>query len=145
MIVPSQESEEGDNYRANPKTHQVLGQINGVDYVEGQIIAIRMGNGRWIPDGASRRDLLRPLRLWSISILEPKDSTLKTDIGHPVKKSLDAAMKKESHDKEMSGDAGPYFRCGAGRKLRVRSLSQNNPSNSKRENLLSAVSGDIRS
>ena len=35
MIVPGQESEEGDNYLANPKTHQVLGKINGVDYVEG--------------------------------------------------------------------------------------------------------------
>ena len=90
---------------------------------KGETIAIWMGNGRRIPDGASRRYLLGPLRLWSISILEPKDSTLtQTDIGDPVKKSLDAAMKKESHDKEMSGDAGPYFRCGAGRKLRLRAL-----------------------
>ena len=36
-------------------------------------------------------------------------------------------MKKQAHDKEMSGYVSPHFRFGIDGKLRVRALAQNNP------------------
>jgi uncharacterized protein YecT (DUF1311 family) len=127
IIVPAAESDTGDNYLANLKTHQLLGKIEGADYFEHQ--NHRSLNVEWSTDPkwcvATYWDRYG---FGSILILEPKDAKLtQTEIGDRVQKSLNDAMKKQSRDKEMAGDAGPYFRLGPGRKLRVRAISQNNP------------------
>lgn len=133
IVVPSVEAYEKDeslgetNYLADLKNHRLLGKIKDVDYFEGQ--NHRHLDVQWSPDSkwcvATYWDRYG---FASILVLEPKDSTLaQTEIGERVGKSLDSAMKKQSHDKEVSGDAGPYFRAGPGRKLRMRALSQNNP------------------
>jgi uncharacterized protein YecT (DUF1311 family) len=132
VLVQSQDAaaESNDNesavYLADVKNHTMLGKIDNVDYFEHQ-------NHRglevfWAPassdcvvenDGRYGTD--------TISVLEIKDSSFtQTEIGERIQKSLDGAMRKQTHS-EMSGYASPYFRLGTDRKVRVRALSQNNP------------------
>lgn len=133
ILVPSMEAWEKDefvaesNYLANLKTHQVIGTIGGADYFEHKNHASLQvewsPNSKWCVATYWGR-----FGFESMLLLEPKDSTFDlTEIGDDVRQSLDAVMKKQAHDKEMRGDAGPYFRFGPGRKVRVRALSQNNP------------------
>ena len=129
IILPNDEptTEESDNYLANLKTHQALGKIQDADYFEHQNHASLAVE--WSPDSKwCVASYWGRYGFDSILILEPKDSIFtQARIGERVQKSLDAAMKKQSRDKEISGDAAPYFRLGPDRKLRVRALSQNNP------------------
>lgn len=129
ILVPGEEpnEEEWDNYLANLKTHRILGKIEGGDYFEHRNHAAL--NVEWSPDSKwCVATYWGRYGFGSIYILQLKDSKfVQTEVGERVRQSLDAEMKKQSRDKEMSGDAGPYFRCGPGRKLRVRAVSQNNP------------------
>jgi hypothetical protein len=121
------DSEESDVYLADVKAHTVLGTIDKVDYFEHQ-------NHRdlqvfWAPDSSycvvesdGRYGMDR------VVVLEIKDSKfVQTEIDEPIQKSLDGAMKKESHDSEMAGDVSVNFRLGNDRKIKVRATSQNNP------------------
>ena len=133
VLVPTMEAWEQDeslseaDYLADIKNHRVLGKVDKVDYFEHQ-------NHRglevfWAPqssacivenDGRYGAD--------SISVLEINDSSFaQTEIGDRIQKSLDGAMKKQAHDREMSGYVSPYFRFGTDRKVQVRALSENNP------------------
>jgi uncharacterized protein YecT (DUF1311 family) len=105
----------------------VLGKIDKVDYFEHQ-------NHRglavfWAPQ-SSICVVENDARYGadSISVLQINDSSFtQTEIGDRIQKSLDGAMKKQAHDREMAGDVSPYFRFGTDPKVRVRALSQNNP------------------
>ena len=122
-----QEDNESVVYLADVKSHTTLGNIDKVDYFEHQ-------NHRglevfWAPD-SSYCVVENDGRYGAdtISILEIKDSSfVQTQIGDRIQKSLDGAMKKQSHDSEMAGEVSPYFRLGTDRKVRARALSQNNP------------------
>lgn len=122
-----QEDNESGVYLADVKSHTTLGNIEKVDYFEHQ-------NHRglevfWAPD-CSYCVIENDGRYGAdtISILEIKDSSfVQTEIGDRIQKSLDGAMKKQSHDSEMAGDGSPHFRLGTDRKVRVRAVSQNNP------------------
>lgn len=123
----AQEENESGVYLADVKSHTTLRDIDKVDYFEHQ-------NHRglevfWAPDSSCcvvEND--GRYGAYTISILEIKDSSfVQTEIGDQIQKSLDGAMKKQSHDAEMSGYVSPYFRLGTDRKVRVRALSQNNP------------------
>lgn len=129
IILPGDEptTEDADNYLVNVKAHKVLGKIEGADYFEHQnhagLVVEWSADSKWCAATYWGR-----FGFGSIILLEPKGSTFaQTEIGERVQNSLDAAMKKESHDKEMRGDAGPHFRFGPGRKLRVRAVANNNP------------------
>lgn len=114
-------------YLADTKAHTTLGPIEKVDYFEHQnhrdlevfwaadsSYCVVQNDGRYGMD--------------AISVLEIKDSKfVQTDIGERIQKSLDDAMKKQSRDKEMSGDVSPHFRLSKDRQVRVRATSQNNP------------------
>jgi uncharacterized protein YecT (DUF1311 family) len=121
------EDNESSVYLADVKSHTTLGNIDKVDYFEHQ-------NHRglevfWAPD-SSYCVVENDGRYGAdtISVLEIKNSSfVQTEIGDRIQKSLDGAMKKQSHESEMSGDVSPYFRLGTDRKIRVRALSQNNP------------------
>ncbi|HXY60866.1 MAG TPA: lysozyme inhibitor LprI family protein [Chthoniobacterales bacterium] len=121
------DSEESDVYLADVKAHTALGTIDKVDYFEHQ-------NHRdlevfWAPDSNycvvesdGRYGMDR------VVVLDIKDSKfVQTEIDEPIQKSLDGAMKKESHDSEMAGDVSVNFRLGDDRKIKVRATSQNNP------------------
>jgi uncharacterized protein YecT (DUF1311 family) len=123
----AQEDNESSVYLADVRNHTTLGGIDKVDYFEHQ-------NHRglevfWAPDSSYcvvEND--GRYGVDTISILEIKDSSfVQTEIGERIQKSLDGAMKKQSHDSEMAGDVSPYFRLGTDRKVRVRAVSQNNP------------------
>ena len=123
----AQENNESSVYLADVRNHTTLGSIDKVDYFEHQ-------NHRglevfWAPDSSYcvvEND--GRYGVDTISILEIKDSSfVQTEIGERIQKSLDGAMKKQSHDSEMAGDVSPYFRLGTDRKVRVRAVSQNNP------------------
>ena len=133
VLVPTMEAWDNDeslsqaNYIADLKSHRVLGKLDSVDYFEHQnhrSLAVS-----WAPDSSIcvvENDARYGAE--SISVLEIKDSSFsQTEIGDRIQKSLDAAMKKQAHDPEMSGDVLPFFRFGTDRKVRVRALSQNNP------------------
>ena len=121
------EDNESSVYLADLKNRTTLGNIDKVDYFEHQnhrglevfwatdsSYCVVENDGRYGAD--------------TISVLEIKDSTfVQTEIGDRIQKSLDGAMKKQSHDAEMSGYVSPYFRLGTDRKVRVRALSENNP------------------
>jgi uncharacterized protein YecT (DUF1311 family) len=122
-----QEDNESSVYLADVKSHTTLGNIDKVDYFEHQ-------NHRglevfWAPDSSYcvvEND--GRYGVDTISILEIKASSfVQTEIDDRVQKSLDGAMKKQSHDSEMAGEVSPHFRLGTDRKVRVRALSQNNP------------------
>ena len=123
----AQEDNETRVYLADVKSHTTLGDIDKVDYFEHQ-------NHRglevlWAPD-SSYCVVVNDGRYGAdtISILEIKDSRfVQTEIGDRIQKSLDGAMKKQSHDSEASGYVSPHFRLGIDRKVRVRALSENNP------------------
>jgi uncharacterized protein YecT (DUF1311 family) len=122
-----QEDNDSGVYLADIKSRTTLGKIEKVDYFEHQ-------NHRglevfWAPD-SSYCVVENGARYGvdTISILEIKESSfVQTEIGDRIQKSLDGAMKKQSHDSEMAGDVSPHFRLGTDRKVRVRALSQNNP------------------
>jgi hypothetical protein len=123
--------DQNDVYLADVKTHSTLGTIKKVDYFEHQ-------NHRsllvfWAPDSSycvvqndGRFGLDR-----AIAAEIKAGKLIQTEIDERVQKSLDDAMKKQSHDKEISGDVAPHFRLGNDRKIRVRATSQNNPSSSR--------------
>jgi uncharacterized protein YecT (DUF1311 family) len=114
-------------YLADTKAHTALGPIEKVDYFEHQnhrdlevfwaadsSYCIVENDGRYGMD--------------TLSVLEIKDSGfVQTEIGERIQKSLDDAMKKQSRDKEMSGDVSLHFRLSNDRQVRVRATSQNNP------------------
>jgi hypothetical protein len=122
-----QDTNESDVYLADAKAHTTLGTIDKVDYFQHQ-------NHRgldvfWAPDssycvvendGRYGVDTLSALEI-------KKGKFAQTEIGEHIQKSLDGAMKRQSHDSEMSGYVSVHFRLGADRKIRVRATSQNNP------------------
>jgi uncharacterized protein YecT (DUF1311 family) len=132
VLVPTMETWGKDeslsqaNYLADLKIHRVLGKLDSVDYFEHQ--NHRSLTAYWAPDSSIcvvENDARYGAE--SISVLQIKDSTFsQTEIGDRIQKSLDNAMKKQAHT-EMSGEVAPYFRFGTDRKVRVRTLSQNNP------------------
>jgi hypothetical protein len=121
------DSNRNDVYLADVKARAILGTIDKVDYFEHQnhrdlevfwaadsSYCVVQNDGRYGVD--------------TISILEIKDSVLtQTEVGEPIQKSLDGAMKEQSHDSEMSGDVAVNFRLGNDRRIKVRATSQNNP------------------
>jgi hypothetical protein len=124
-----QEDNESAVYLADVKSHTMLGKIDKVDYFEHQ-------NHRglevfWAPD-SSYCVVENDGRYGAdtISILEIKDSSfVQTEIGDRIQKSLDSAMKKQSHDSEMEGDVSPHFRLGIDREFgceRFPKIIQNN-------------------
>jgi len=126
-VATEQNTDESAVYLADRKAHTTLGPIGKVDYFEHQ-------NHRdlevfWAPD--SSYCLVENdgrYGMDTLSVLEIKDSkSVQTDIGERIQKSLYDAMKKQSRDKEMSGDVSLHFRLSNDRKLRVRATSQNNP------------------
>lgn len=129
IILPGDEpdNDEANNYLANMKKHEVLGTIKDADYFEHQNHASL--NVEWSPDSKwCVATYWGRFGFGSIIILEPKNSTFaQTEIGDRVQKMLNTEMKKQSHDKEMGGDASPHFRFGPGRKIRVRASANNNP------------------
>jgi hypothetical protein len=122
-----QDTNESDVYLADAKAHTTLGTIDKVDYFQHQ-------NHRgldvfWAPDssycvvendGRYGVDTLSALEI-------KKGKFAQTEIGEHIQRSLDGAMKRQSHDSEMSGYVSVHFRLGADRKIRVRATSQNNP------------------
>lgn len=122
-----QEDNESSTYLVDVKSHTTLGKIDKVGYFEHQ-------NHRglevfWAPD-SSHCVVENDGRYGAdtISILEIKDSSfVQTEIADRIQEALDGAMKKQSHDFEVTGDVSSYFRLGSDRKVRVRALSQNNP------------------
>ncbi|HWY39996.1 MAG TPA: lysozyme inhibitor LprI family protein [Chthoniobacterales bacterium] len=122
-----QNSNESDVYLADVKAHTTLGSIDKVDYFEHQ-------NHRdlevfWAPDSSYcvvEND--GRYGMDTLSVLEIKDSKfVQTEIGERIQKSLDGAMKKQSHERDIGGDVSPHFRLRNDRKIRVRASSQNNP------------------
>lgn len=121
------DSDESVVYLADVKTHTTVGTIDKVDYFEHQnhrdlevfwasdsSYCVVENDGRYGVD--------------TISILEIKDSSFtQTEIDERIQKSLDGAMKRQSHDSEMAGDVSAHFRLGNDRKIKVRATSQNNP------------------
>lgn len=122
-----QDTNESDVYLADVKAHTTLGKIDNVDYFENQNHAGL--EAFWAPDSSYcvvEND--GRYGAGTISILEIKDSHFaQTEIDERIQNWLDGAMKKQSHDKEMSGDVSPHFRPGNDRRVRVRATSQNNP------------------
>lgn len=132
IIVPADESAvaEGEsvNYLANPKTHRVLGKINGSDYFEHQNHA-SLGV-TWADDsGWCVVEYDSRFGFASISIVEPKErSFIETDIGEKIDKALVNVIRNQTHEPdEGAGDGVTYFRLGADRKLRVRVTSTTDP------------------
>lgn len=126
ILVPDQDHEEGDNFFANLKTHQILGKIEGTDYFEHQN---HSGLEVFWASDSSYCVVQNDARygMETISVLEIKDSTFsQIEIGEHIQKLLDGAMTKQARGK-MSGYVSPYFRLGLDRKIRVRALSENNP------------------
>jgi uncharacterized protein YecT (DUF1311 family) len=122
-----QDTDRSAVYLADVNAHITLGTIDKVDYFQHQ-------NHRdlevyWAPDSSYcvvQNDARYGVD--TISILEIKDSSFaQTQIDESIQKSLDDVMKKQSRDKEMSGDVSPHFRLGNDRKIKVRATSQNNP------------------
>ena len=110
-----QEDNESSTYLAHVKSHTTLGKIDKVGYFEHQ-------NHRglevfWAPD-SSHCVVENDGRYGAdtISILEIKDSSfVQTAIADRIQEALGGAMKKQSHDFEVTGDVSPYFRLGSDR------------------------------
>lgn len=117
----------GENYLADLTTGQLLGEIAGADYFEGQ--NHRDLNVVWTPD--SKWCVVTYEGRYgfdSISILEPKGAEFtQTEIGEHIQKALDAAIAKQSRDPELGGYGNAYFRTQPDRKLLVRALGYTNP------------------
>jgi hypothetical protein len=122
-----QDTEGTDVYLADVKAHRTLGTIDKVDYFEHQ--NHRDLEAFWPPDSSYcvvEND--GRYGVDTVSIVEIRGSSLiQTEIDERIQKSLDSAMKKQSHDSEMAGDVSAHFRLGADRKIRVRATCQNNP------------------
>ncbi len=122
-----QSSNESAVYLADVKAHTALGGIKKVDYFEHE--NHRSLQAFWAPDSSycvvqnnGRYGLDT-----AIAVEIKAGKLVQTQIDERIQKSLDEMMKKQSHDKEISGDVSPHFRLGKDRKIRVRATSQNNP------------------
>ncbi len=115
------------NYFADLTTQQLLGEIDGADYFEGQnhrgLKVAWAPDSKWCVatyDGRYGFDF--------ISILEPKGSQFtQTDLGEHIGKALNAVIAKQAHDPEAAGYCNAYFRTRPDRKLLVRAQAHTNP------------------
>ena len=118
ILVPDQESEQGDNFLVNVKTHTVLGKIEGVDYFEHQNHAGL--SVTWAADSKTCVAQYDARYGWeSVFVLKIKGAKFEQiDIG----KHIDAVQKK-IFDGYLNGE----YRVTSDGKLKVRVLSYTNP------------------
>jgi hypothetical protein len=128
IVLPGHETgEEGANYLADLKKHELLGRIAAVEYFERQ--NHRGLEVKWAPDSSWCVAVYEArYGFGSIHVLEPKgDRFTQTEIGTFIQKSLDAVIARQSHQRDDSGYGMAYFRLVPDRKLRVRALAYTNP------------------
>jgi Lysozyme inhibitor LprI len=132
IVIPGRGTEEDDeieaaNYLADLKAHQLLGKIQGGEYVEGQ--NHRDLDVLWSPD--SKVCVLtygERYGFGSIYVLEPNGAAFtQTDIGKHVQKALDTVIARQAHDSKAGGYGMVCFRTSPDRKVKVRALAYTNP------------------